>query len=144
MDPDPINTSDENLNIDLPLHNQTMDIIQNEFQGAPEQIEKIFIPYAKRAKPVDMRQLKTQCWRLIGEFSKDDTTIIENHHVGKVEFTEVYDKLPSILTKSMAENVSIGLAFYSVLHLVNEKSLMVAQHKDLNGFTIVKPDEEDD
>uniref|UniRef100_A0A336LLN1 Condensin complex subunit 2 n=1 Tax=Culicoides sonorensis TaxID=179676 RepID=A0A336LLN1_CULSO len=151
-DADHINTSDERLMspgpemLQGPL-NQTVDFIGTEFAGAPEKVEKIFISYAKRAKPVDMKQLKAQCWNLISEVAKiRPKTPMElmngvSEDAIEVDFNEVYEKLPRVLTKNMAENISTGLVFYSVLHLANERGVRLKQHEDLEGCTILKVDE---
>lgn len=143
---DNINTSDERIlsptEFQAPI-NQTVDIIATEFENAPEKVEKIMISYAKRAKPVDMKQLKVQCWHLMSEISKTrPPTPVETSQgeMQKIEFKEVYEKLPRVLTKSMAENISTGLVFYSLLHLANEKGLRVVQHDDLEGCILLKSD----
>lgn len=143
---DNINTSDERIlsptEFQAPI-NQTVDIIATEFENAPEKVEKIMISYAKRAKPVDMKQLKVQCWHLMSEISKTrPPTPVETSQgeMQQIEFKEVYEKLPRVLTKSMAENISTGLVFYSLLHLANEKGLRVVQHDDLEGCILLKSD----
>lgn len=124
--------------------NQTVDFIGTDFDGAPEKVEKIMISYAKRAKPVDMKQLKAQCWKLIADLPKTHPKKLVDTSKGEtmvqVEFKEVYEKLPRVLTKSMAENISTGLVFYSVLHLANEKGVRVVPHEDLDGCTILNLD----
>ncbi|XP_063700723.1 condensin complex subunit 2-like [Culicoides brevitarsis] len=119
----------------------TPDFIGTQFADAPEQVEKIEIHYAKRAKPVDMKQLKSKCWNLISELpGKTSAETANGETVKEIEFKDVYDNLPKVLTKSMAENMSTGLAFYSLLHLANEKGIEIVQHEDLDGCTIVKKD----
>jgi condensin complex subunit 2 len=127
--------------------NATMDHIPTEFQNAPERVAKIIIPYAKTAKVVDMKQLKFCCWRLITEKSQpsfDDVVVasgsnqIPGAQPQGVMFHEVMQQLPKILSKNMADSISISLAFYSILHLANEKNLELDQDEDLKDFRIVK------
>lgn len=101
-----------------------------------------------------MKQLKSGCWRIINEVSSKATTPVsqlsEENGGGSepmesqstLHFKEVYEQLPKILTKSMAENISVGLVFYSLLHLANEKGLKLQMHNDLEDFSIIMPDTE--
>uniref|UniRef100_U5EZU8 Condensin complex subunit 2 n=1 Tax=Corethrella appendiculata TaxID=1370023 RepID=U5EZU8_9DIPT len=133
-----------------PAANQTVDFISTEFQGAPDKVAKIIIPYAKTAKVVDMKQLKTSCWRLINEKSIISDTSRESQQpppdvaagAKVLNFNKLYKDLPSQLSKTMSENISTSLAFYSVLHLANEKSLRLEQMTDLEDFKIYLPPNE--
>uniref|UniRef100_A0A182MED7 Condensin complex subunit 2 n=1 Tax=Anopheles culicifacies TaxID=139723 RepID=A0A182MED7_9DIPT len=133
-----------------------MDAISSEFQGAPDRVNKINIAYAKTAKVIDMKQLKYNCWRLINSHvqveigppptqnpSQQDESSMPppsqtQSDVGKITFTTLYRKVPQLLSKTMNENISKSLAFYAVLHLANEKSLVLEQQEDLKDFTIRK------
>lgn len=123
----------EPVDNDVILVNQTMDIIPDYFAGAPDKIEKINIAFSKRAKTVDMKQLKSCCWKLIND-KKPNEVCPDN----EIQFTVLLDELPKVLSKTMAENTSMSLAFYSVLHLCNEKSLMLnRESENLKDFNIV-------
>lgn len=127
--------------------NTSLDFIPTEFQGAPDKVAKINIAYAKTAKVVDMKQLKSCCWRLIteqicssqgkepsgGEGGTSAST------EGNARFSQIYRELPNILSKTMSENISKSLAFYSVLHLSNERSLRLVRQDDLEDFQIMAP-----
>uniref|UniRef100_A0A182QLJ6 Condensin complex subunit 2 n=1 Tax=Anopheles farauti TaxID=69004 RepID=A0A182QLJ6_9DIPT len=139
--------------------NQSMavDAISSEYQGAPDKVHKIHIAYAKTAKVIDMKQLKYNCWRVISSHvladpgppptqpsaSQPDTTLPPptQPEDTKVTFTTLYRKVPQLLSKTMSENISKSLAFYAVLHLANEKSLLLGRQEDLKDFTIRKADE---
>lgn len=96
-----------------------------------------------------MKQLKSCCWRLITEQvcatqatpseEGDATTTASEAHSGKARFSEIYRELPHILSKTMSENISKSLAFYSVLHLSNERSLRLVRQDDLEDFQILAP-----
>ncbi|XP_053686298.1 condensin complex subunit 2 [Sabethes cyaneus] len=131
-----------------PPLNTSLEFIPSEFQGAPDKVTKINIAYAKTAKVVDMKQLKTCCWRLISEqitgSSADTDATPGNNQLllkgdGKAKFSDIYRELPHILSKSMSENISKSLAFYSVLHLTNERSLQLMRQEDLEDFQILPP-----
>ncbi|XP_058836240.1 condensin complex subunit 2 [Topomyia yanbarensis] len=123
--------------------NTSLEFIPTEFQGAPDKVAKINIAYAKTAKVVDMKQLKTCCWRLITEqisgTSQESPSSSGMVSTGKATFSDIYRKLPYILSKSMSENISKSLAFYSVLHLTNDRSLRLVRQEDLDDFKILPP-----
>lgn len=103
-------------NAEMPLSPALLDEIPDVFEGAPERIEKISIAFAKRAKVVDMKQLKSCSWALINRKHQVDP----QHHP---KFSDTLKDLPKLLNRTMAENMSMPLAFYAVLHLCNDKSL---------------------
>lgn len=121
--------------------NTSLDFIPTEYHGAPDRVAKINIAYAKTAKVVDMKQLKSCCWRLIAEQVTASGGDLEmgSSSEGKATFSAVYRELPHILSKSMSENISKSLAFYSVLHLTNERSLRLVRQDDLEDFKILPP-----
>ncbi|XP_045766551.1 condensin complex subunit 2 [Maniola jurtina] len=99
----------------------------------PTKIAKIFIPYAMRAKKVDMKQLKHTTWRMLtgktAEGHKEDIT--------PTSFFSIYSRLPEKLSPNMRESLSVPLALLSVLHLANEKGLILEKRDDLKDFGIV-------
>ncbi|XP_052891538.1 condensin complex subunit 2 [Anopheles moucheti] len=132
-----------------------IDVISSEFHGAPDRVQKINIAYAKTAKVIDMKQLKYNCWRVISSHvqaemgppptqnpSQPDVTLMSptQSDDAKITFTTLYRKVPHLLSKTMSENISKSLAFYAVLHLANEKCLLLDRQEDLNDFTIRKAD----
>ncbi|KAL7037537.1 hypothetical protein ACKWTF_009266 [Chironomus riparius] len=110
------------------------DEIPDFYVGAPERIEKINIAFAKRAKVVDMKQLKLCSWNLISRKNVADPL----HHP---HFADILKDLPKMLNKTMAENMSMPLAFYAILHLCNDKGLLLEQNNnDLKDFEIIQVD----
>ncbi|XP_050080254.1 condensin complex subunit 2 isoform X1 [Anopheles maculipalpis] len=141
---------------DKTLNASVVDVISSEFQGAPDRVHKINIAYAKTAKVIDMKQLKYNCWRIISSHVQADLGPRPSQNPSqldvslppptqadeaKVTFTTLYRKVPQLLSKTMSENISKSLAFYAVLHLANEKSLLLGRQEDLKDFTIRKADE---
>lgn len=109
-----------------------IDEIPDVFVGAPDRVEKANIAFAHRAKVVDMKQLKTCSWNLISRGN------IANSN-GEVKFKKVLNELPKILNRQMADNMSMPLAFYAILHLCNDKSLCLNDvEKKLQDFNIVQ------
>lgn len=110
--------------LEMPPPSAPVDEIPDIFIGAPERIEKISIAFARRAKVVDMKQLKTCSWNLI----KDKHNADPLHNP---KFSDTLKSLPKVLSRTMAENMSMPLAFYAVLHLCNDKSLLLDQNDEL-------------
>ncbi|XP_049874178.1 condensin complex subunit 2 [Pectinophora gossypiella] len=98
----------------------------------PTKIAKIFIPYAMRAKKVDMKQLKHCTWRMLTEKTKEG----EKEDVHPTTFFKIYTRLPHKLTPNMRESLSVPLALLSVLHLANEKGLILEKKDDLKDIGI--------
>ncbi|XP_013098760.1 condensin complex subunit 2 [Stomoxys calcitrans] len=128
--------------------NETVLEIATEYEGAPSQVTKIIVPFAKRAKVIDMKNLKRSCTVLLQKQFKQPVRDeeIPSHPIPKQEqyqsgvgsFHEIYDHLPEILPKAMAESLSTSIAFYSVLHLANEFDLRLIPEEDLKDFKIRK------
>lgn len=85
-----------------------------------------------RAKKVDMKQLKHCTWKMLTEKSKG-----EKEEVTETTFSTIYNKLPTKLSTNMRESLSVPLALLSVLHLANEKGLILEKSEDLQDFSIV-------
>lgn len=111
--------------------------------AAPKLINKISIPYCLRAKKIDMRQLKRSIWSCLK--STSDNAVAANTEKTANEtdtmkeskkFSDVYKTLPTLLTKSNAEALSVPISFISMLHLANEKGLKVCSVSDFSDITI--------
>uniref|UniRef100_W8AFW6 Condensin complex subunit 2 n=1 Tax=Ceratitis capitata TaxID=7213 RepID=W8AFW6_CERCA len=126
--------------------NDTVLEIATSFDGAPSKVTKIIVPFAKRAKVIDMKNLKRCCTQLINKQMKAPTPpteipehpiIREEHYVpGMASFKDVYEHLPDILSHNMSESLSPSIAFYSVLHLANDFNLRLIPQQDLEDFKI--------
>ncbi|XP_013172702.1 PREDICTED: condensin complex subunit 2 [Papilio xuthus] len=99
----------------------------------PTKVAKIFIPYAMRAKKVDMKQLKHCTWRMLTSKTKEG----EKEEVTPTTFLSVYSRLPAKLSTNMRESLSVPLALLSVLHLANEKGLVLEKRDDLKDVGII-------
>lgn len=65
----------------------------------------------------------------------------EEYSEGAASFCVIYNTLPRLLSKTMAENLSPSVAFYSILHLANEHRLRLFKTPnpdDRNVFLIRK------
>lgn len=128
--------------------NDTILEIATDFDGAPSQVTKVIVPFAKRAKVIDMKHLKRSCTVLLtkqlkqhimdDDIPKHPIPKKEKYEDGMASFHEIYEHLPQILPKPMAESLSTSIAFYSVLHLANEYDLRLIPEEDLKDFKIRK------
>lgn len=148
MDVDANQTSNLPPNNEIANANDTILEIANDFEGAPTQVTRIIVPFAKRAKVIDMKNLKRSCTTLLTKQLKRpiNNSEIPEHPIPKEEqyqdgvasFHEIYQHLPELLTPSMTEALSTSIAFYSVLHLANEHNLRLVPQQDLQDFKIRK------
>lgn len=136
----------------MPFVNNTQQIMLNDtcdvstrmlnLVAAPNKIEQIKVNFARQAKRINMQKLKSSMWNIITEKQPSRTSEDqENTYAVKqteVLFSQLYVKLPSLLSQAMAKEVSIPIAFVSLLHLANEKNLSIINSTDdLAVFTHV-------
>jgi len=116
---------------------------QDNLIAAPNQVAALDIAYAKQAKKIDIKRLKGTFWRILT--STSDTTAnetmegeapktVSSEAVGRHSFHGTISAAKSLLPPSMAENLSVPLAFVSMLYVVNEKSLRIEGQSDLQDF----------
>ncbi|KAH0623063.1 hypothetical protein JD844_030981 [Phrynosoma platyrhinos] len=111
------------------------------------QVNKIDIQYAKIAKKMDMKRLKQTMWSLLTHITKDQTEE-ENEAVekstncslvsGQKVFSSITKDLLHRLPPTMAKNLSVPLAFASLLHLANEKNLKLEGLEDLSDVLVMQ------
>ncbi|XP_032666074.1 condensin complex subunit 2-like [Odontomachus brunneus] len=110
--------------------------------SAPKLVNKIPIAYCSKAKRVDMQQLKKSISRCLKFTSDADITNIaememeENTMKDSKMFSNIYKKLPKLLTKNNAEALSVPLAFISLLHLANEEGLNLCSLPDMSNINV--------
>nr|XP_018669190.1 condensin complex subunit 2 isoform X3 [Ciona intestinalis] len=130
----------------------------------PRKVEKIPIGFAKRAKRIDVKRLKGAMWSLLHKPTTerlpapehqdetitnetDDSQPADNELQTSVEpdispknddfmFSDLYKKLPSNMSESLSENLSVPLAFTCLLHLANEKQLKISHLTTLSDLKI--------
>ncbi|XP_033249331.1 uncharacterized protein LOC117188894 [Drosophila miranda] len=120
--------------------------ISTEFKDAPRQITKVIVPFEKRSKVIDMKNLKKCCNSLIQKqlLSPVFEASIPSHPVPKEEsyakgtasFQEVYRSLPDVLSDKMKDSLSPSVALYAVLHLANDMKLRLIPQENLEDFQI--------
>ncbi|RMX41808.1 hypothetical protein pdam_00012481 [Pocillopora damicornis] len=112
----------------------------------PNKVQKIDIGYAKTAKKMDVKKLKGAMWGLLADKGESDkeNIAVDQHGTGKgsgcvtypCSFKEIYTKLPEKLSKNMAKNLSVSIAFVCILHLANEKCLKMTGEPGMGDFSI--------
>ncbi|RFU73777.1 condensin complex subunit 2 [Trichoderma arundinaceum] len=109
-----------------------------------------YVQYARVAKKVDVRRLKEEIWKGMGleqlekpfeplpisngptpppPSSEEDTTL---------KFTEVMNSLQSVYPKPAMADISTSYCFICLLHLANEKGLVIENTAGLNELDIRK------
>ncbi|XP_068148281.1 condensin complex subunit 2 [Drosophila tropicalis] len=128
--------------------NDTVLEIATDFEGAPTQVTKVVVPFAKRAKVIDMKNLKRSCKSLIQKQLLEKSNLLEDtmpshpghkteeYDKGIASFRDIYDKLPYLLTAKMADSLSEPVALYAVLHLANDFRLRLIPQENLEDFQI--------
>lgn len=91
-------------------------------------------------KSVCLNNIQKQFEKTAGRTLPNMITSKEEHYKdGAASFGIIYNSLPHSLTKTMAENLTPSVAFYSILHLANEHRLRLyksTKENDMNIFLI--------
>ncbi|XP_069799549.1 condensin complex subunit 2 [Dendropsophus ebraccatus] len=110
----------------------------------PQKVNRIEINYAKTAKKMDMKHLKTSMWGLLtSDSQKDNEPAPKNETEDAVVkddrvFSNITRDLQKRLPTTMAQNLSVPLAFACLLHLANEKNLKLQEVDDLSDVIIMQ------
>ncbi|XP_026295303.1 LOW QUALITY PROTEIN: condensin complex subunit 2 [Apis mellifera] len=118
----------------------------NNLVAAPKLTNKLSIAYCTQPKRIDMKQLKYSIWECL-KYKTDKNiqeTIIKkamqqdtnNKMSDSKFFSEIYKRLPNILTKTNIEALSFPISFVSLLHLANEKTLKINSSSDMSDLII--------
>lgn len=107
----------------------------------PHRVNKIEINYAKTAKKMDMKRLKNSMWTLLTESpekpKEQEEEAVEKPEVpGDKVFSQTTKSLLQRLPNTMAQNLSVPLAFVALLHLANEKNLELIKVDDMSDIII--------
>ncbi|XP_033328948.2 condensin complex subunit 2 [Megalopta genalis] len=116
----------------------------NNLVAVPKLTNKVAIAYSVRAKKIDMRKLKKSIWQCMIASNNTETTDIQKEVDQETEnkinedkhFSEIYKKLPNMLSQSNAESLSFPISFVSLLHLANEKTLRLQSLPDMSDIIV--------
>ncbi|XP_043263239.1 condensin complex subunit 2-like [Colletes gigas] len=118
---------------------------EDNLVAAPKLTNKICIAYSTREKKVDMKELKECIWKIL-DSSNDGTNVntenavqqeTENKIKENTYFSDVYKRLPGVLTKTNAEALTVPLSFVSLLHLASERNLEIQSVPDMSDIIVV-------
>ncbi|XP_064421671.1 condensin complex subunit 2 [Latimeria chalumnae] len=115
---------------------------EDNLVAEPHKVNKIEVHYAKTAKKMDMKRLKQTMWALLEDRVADGecgsaVESTERPEAGKDKiFSRITKELLHRLPTTMAQNLSVPLAFVSLLHLANEKNLQLVGLEDMSDILI--------
>uniref|UniRef100_A0A8C5IEE1 Condensin complex subunit 2 n=1 Tax=Junco hyemalis TaxID=40217 RepID=A0A8C5IEE1_JUNHY len=148
-DPDPAEFPGQAGPLPLPAHPEAPELPgidggsgcgELELIAEPPKVRKIPIPYAKTAKRMDMRRLKRNMWELLteqGEQEEEEAGEGTDVKVaGEKSLSGLIKDLRHRLPPTMASELSVPLAFISLLHLANEKNLELEGTEDLSDVLV--------
>ncbi|KAM6180265.1 condensin complex subunit 2 isoform 2-T2 [Erethizon dorsatum] len=117
---------------------------ESNLVAEPQKVNKIEIHYAKTAKKMDMKKLKQSMWRLLTELPRKEASAeVAGAPVGLASdkmLSGLAKDLQQSLPPTMAQNLSIPLAFACLLHLANEKNLKLEGTQDLSDVLVTQGD----
>ncbi|KAI4119783.1 MAG: hypothetical protein LQ345_000342 [Seirophora villosa] len=103
-----------------------------------------YVQYARVAKKVDVRRLKEEMWRGIG-FEESPAPyaapLSGSPHVPEkstLKFTRVMNDLQQVYPKQAMADISTSYCFICLLHLANEKGLLISNEPGLAELSIQK------
>lgn len=108
---------------------------QLELLEEPAQVEQIKIGYAKVAKQVDIKGLKSGVWELL----HDAQAQARPDGASTVSFRKALGGLASKVPAAQLPDVSFAYCFISLLHLANERGLEVHGSEGLDDLTVTLP-----
>ncbi|XP_005091084.1 condensin complex subunit 2 [Aplysia californica] len=124
-------------------------LTQDKLVAAPHKVQKIDIKYAKSAKRVDVRKLKSTMWHILTRKEKlqadvplpvpiaqDDTLSDNGDMSGQQSFRVLKDVLPSNISSGMAKNLTVQTVFACLLYLTNEKTLKLSSSSNMDDISI--------
>nr|OQO20703.1 hypothetical protein B0A51_11989 [Rachicladosporium sp. CCFEE 5018] len=108
-----------------------------------------YVQYARVAKKVDVRRLKEEMWRSTPFASLPSTTspiktpsatTVPVNDSGALKFTDVMNSLKAVYGKTQLADISTSFGFICLLHLANEKGLVIENTADFREL-VVRRDE---
>jgi condensin complex subunit 2 len=97
--------------------------------SAPRRVEKIQVNYARSAKVVDVRALKSALWSGLQTGAKRSKD-------GSVSFGELIEGISPDCGAGALDDISVHMAFICVLHLANENGLAISGSSDLQTMRV--------
>lgn len=107
------------------IESNLQELEENEeiFVDQAEVEENFVIQFATTSKTVDIRQLKENIWGCLGVRGNNKENFCREEK--RPSFLRIVEQLPKLVSKSDLENLSVHSCFIAVLHLANEKNLIL-------------------
>ncbi|KAJ3414492.1 hypothetical protein HDV05_006494 [Chytridiales sp. JEL 0842] len=120
----------QNIPLPLPTSNSAILEYGEQLVAEPKKIKSTFLHYARAPKKVDVKRLKENLWdNMAPDMKTKDTT-----H----QFTEVIQNLKPRYQEAQLKDISVAFCFICVLHLANEKNLIVEGDSQLSDLRIIQ------
>lgn len=110
-----------------------------ELLSAPKRVTGLGVSYQRTAKQVDVRALKDLMWdSLVGVHGMDagSSTAAAAPEQAVVPFQSVIERVPAVSAAGALPDVSVHMCFICMLHLANERGLVIKGREDLAGLSI--------
>ncbi|KAF7188147.1 Condensin complex subunit 2 [Pseudocercospora fuligena] len=100
-----------------------------------------YVQYARVAKKVDVRRLKEEMWRGIGyekrhpqetPSSRPQIPALSIDEQSELKFTDIMNNLQHVYPRQQMQDISTSFGFICLLHLANEKGLVI---ENVDGWT---------
>ncbi|KAL7268047.1 hypothetical protein RUND412_009345 [Rhizina undulata] len=127
----------------LPLFDFGSQLVTSTRRVRPE-----YVQYARVAKKVDVRKLKENMWNGLNfEAQEIDMTVQSPNKLpqptpslegGPRKFTEIMNNLQQVYPKNILADISTSYCFICLLHLANEKGLVLKSNDQLTELSIEK------
>lgn len=88
----------------------------------------LYVNYARQAKRVDVKKLKDNLWKAL-------TNHTERMN-GTQKFTDVVNNLKKMYSPKVMKDISVPFCFICLLHLANEKDLVIMGHNQDDDFVL--------
>ena len=109
-----------------------------------------YVKYARVAKKVDVRRLKEEMWRGIGFSatpdappqtpSKSTIPVLSTDDQGELKFTSIMNNLRHVYPQKQLADISTSYGFICLLHLANEKGLVIENVEGWEDLRVRKDD----
>ncbi|KAK4196377.1 putative condensin complex subunit 2 [Triangularia verruculosa] len=106
-----------------------------------------YVQYARVAKKVDVRRLKEELWKGMGLEKLEEApppppptaeSPSDSPEDPELKFTDVMNGLQKVYPKPVMDDISTSYCFICLLHLANEKGLVIEKTEGLEELTIKK------
>uniref|UniRef100_T1IIW2 Condensin complex subunit 2 n=1 Tax=Strigamia maritima TaxID=126957 RepID=T1IIW2_STRMM len=98
----------------------------------PYKVNKIDIPYARTAKRINIKKVKSGLLKII----QLDNIRASDAPRNALKFSSLYKKLPTCISGKTLENMSVPIAFVCLLYLANEEKLDITNGENLKDLFI--------